>query len=364
MPFADPKKADESVRIISWRTPKQAILQVIKIGIAKSKKTSWRVAVLAFMAGAYIALGSLLATVVAGGSSAGFLSNDPGIVSALAGMVFPVGLMLVVVTGASLFTGNCMYMAAALFSRKVTIYDVLRNWFLSWTFNFFGAVFVMYFLAYLPDITASGPAHNWIKALAIYKIELGWGRVFLRGIGANWLVCAALYFAISADTMAGKINALWWPVFTFVSLKYEHSIADMAFVTLGIMEGADKTFWEFLWYNLLPATLGNIVGAVLLIVVVQWGVFEAHFANITQTLRTEPGAERDATHPKLHTCDVKESQCHNTSCNGHASPHSGMSHNRSHSHIDDIELSVNHASVRSSRNGHTQLESPHDSGTD
>ena len=101
--------------------------------------------------------------------------------------------------------------------------------------------------------------------MASSKVSQPWHVIFLKGIGANWLVCLAIWLGMSSNEMFGRLVGLWLPVMVFVTLGFEHSIANMFYIPMGIMSGADVTVWEMVWNNLIPATLGNIVGGAILV---------------------------------------------------------------------------------------------------
>lgn len=291
--------------MINFKTPKNVLITIIKAGMAKAQLPWWHVFILGLYAGVYIALGGLLAVVVGGGLNPGATTPITGtnikpwpVLPKLAmGAVFPVGLMLVVFAGAELFTGNVMYISAALLSKKVQWKDAMCNFFWSYVGNFFGSVIVAYFLAYEDDIMTDYPQRAFIQNLAITKINLGWGRAVLRGIGCNFLVCLALWCGLAADDIVGKVVALWWPIFTFVTIGFEHSVANMFFVPLGLMMGVadmhDKSnFGWFIGYNLIPVTIGNIIGAAFFVSFGYWVLFESHFGEKVENLQVNPGNEK------------------------------------------------------------------------
>jgi formate/nitrite transporter len=235
--------------------------------------------VLGILAGAYIAFGAQLAVTAAAGDWATNLGM-PGIQKFIFGGVFPVGLMLVVIAGSELFTGNCAIPVLSCMSGKAKITGLLKNWFFVYFGNFIGALIVAYLLAHLTGLFSASPWHEYIGKIASAKCSLGWDEAFLRGIGCNWLVCLAVWMAISADNVIGKIWAIWFPIMAFVCLGYEHSVANMFFIPAGIFEGATYastglgvTWGDFIVKNLIPVTLGNIVGAAVFVSGFYWFVY-------------------------------------------------------------------------------------------
>ncbi len=242
--------------------------EVIEIvGVLAHNKGSYKVSktlILSFLAGAYIAFGGLLALIVGGGSP-GLAATNPGLVKFLFGATFPIGLILVVVVGAELFTGNNAYFVPNVLNKKQSINVVLKNWGLVYFGNFIGAVFVAYFITHLTHIVSDAPFVNSVHNLAVSKTSHTFLVTFFKGIGANWLVCLAVWQGMAAKDTTGKIFAIWLPVMAFVAMGFEHSIANMYFIPLAIFEGANITWTDFIVNNLVPATLGNIVGGVIFV---------------------------------------------------------------------------------------------------
>ncbi|MDV7188036.1 formate/nitrite transporter family protein [Lutibacter sp. TH_r2] len=245
-------------------TPKEVISIVSQLALNKGKYKVNKTLVLAFLAGAYIAFGGLLAIVVGGGTP-GIAATNPGITKFLFGAMFPVGLILVVVVGAELFTGNNAYFIPTILNKKQPIKEMFKNWGLVYFGNFIGAVFVAYVITHLTHIVSASPFIDSVHGIAIGKTSHTFLVTFLKGIGANWLVCLAVWQGMAAKNTMGKMVAIWLPVMTFVTLGFEHSIANMYFIPLAIFEGADITWTTFIVKNLIPATLGNIVGGVLFV---------------------------------------------------------------------------------------------------
>ena len=190
---------------------------------------------------------------------------NPAMQKLLSGMVFPIGLILVVVLGAELFTGNNALLIPAFMKRQCTIGQILRNWTAVYFGNFAGALLFAWLFVYAVGLTAGEPYHSAIMKMAVAKTSMPWTTCFLKGVGANWCVCLAVWLALAGHTLAEKAIGCFLPVMAFVALGYEHCIANMFFIPLGMMEGAEVTAGSFIIDNLIPATLGNIAGGALLI---------------------------------------------------------------------------------------------------
>jgi len=151
----------------------------------------------------------------------------PGLQKLIFGSVFPVGLILVVIAGSELFTGNCMIPVISCLNRKAKWSGLFRNWVIVYIGNFIGALFVAYFLAHLTGLFAKDPWNAYIGTIGVAKTSLSWGAAFWRAVGCNWLVCLAVWMALSSEDIAGKILAIWFPIMAFVALGFEHSVANM-----------------------------------------------------------------------------------------------------------------------------------------
>lgn len=166
---------------------------------------------------------------------------------------------MTLVTGGELFTGNTALVTAAYKEGEIEGKDLIKNWVSSYLGNFVGSLILAY-LAFKSGTLGSGPA---AAAIATAKSSLPWDVAFVRGILCNWLVCMAVYMASGCSSMIGKMTAVWFPISAFVALGLDHSVANMFIIPLGILRGADITIKQMLVNNLIPVTLGNIVGGAL-----------------------------------------------------------------------------------------------------
>ncbi len=237
--------------------PDEIARVAVSVGESKAKMPIWKMTLLGVFAGAFIALAGVAATFgnVYGGKIAG-------------ACIFPAGLAMVVVAGSELFTGNNL-MAAALLDRKIGWTGLLKNWFFVFLGNLIGAVVVA------GIVVLSGVFDNisdTVIATANAKVSLGFYEALLRGVLCNFLVCIAVWMAFSAETVSGKIIAVFFPIMVFVLCGFEHSVANMFYVPAGIFEtwinGNAVTGLDvggFLLNNVLPVTIGNIIGGALLV---------------------------------------------------------------------------------------------------
>jgi|GEM_PF-143344 len=269
--------------------PPEVAATVVQVAEKKAQSTWAPLVVLGVLAGAYIAFGAQLATVVT--SDLGKFLGD-GFSRLMGGLVFSVGLVLVVVAGGELFTGNSL-MASGVLGRKFGLKRLLWHWGLVYAANFAGAILVAALMA-ASGLWASGSAASGVRAvsLAAGKVGLGWGEALVRGILCNWLVCLAVWLALAARDGISKLMACVLPVTAFVASGFEHSIANMYFVPAGILAkqspaiagalaqavGSEQaaamignlTWSRFLSANLVPVTIGNVIGGVVLVASAYW----------------------------------------------------------------------------------------------
>jgi len=256
------------------------------IGESKSRQGFLKTSALAVLAGAFIAFGAVFSTVVTSG-----LSLDFGISRLLGGMAFSLGLILVVVGGAELFTGNnLMIMAWA--NRKVSTLQVFKNWTIVYAGNFLGALSIV-ILIFLSRHYLFGEGMTGLKMMNIAKAkcELGFTQAITLGILCNILVCLAIWLCLSAKTAHGKIISIVFPITAFVAAGFEHSVANMYFIPVGILVknlgsmeilsttvnsfgNYDSLTWSnFFIRNLLPVTIGNIIGGSLFVGLAYWFIY-------------------------------------------------------------------------------------------
>lgn len=242
-------------------------------GVGKAKRGFFDLLILGALAGAYVGIGALVSMVV-GHDAAAFLGY--GVSRFLAGTVFALALALVLLAGAELFTGNNL-MVMSVLDKRITLREMLRNWVVVYSANFLGALVVV-LLVYLAQ---TGSMNNGLLAEYAYKVaqgkmSLSFSVAVTRGIMANWLVCLAVWVAAAAKDVTGKILGILLPIMGFVAAGFEHSIANMFFIPYGMIV---KTGWDtgfflrFLGNNLLPVTIGNIIGGALLVGGVHWYLY-------------------------------------------------------------------------------------------
>jgi len=266
------------------KTPKTIAETVATtVGVGKVTSPWFSVLVLGILAGAYIGFGGLLATSVTFdlASKAGI-----GIQRLVAGSAFSLGLMLVVIAGAELFTGNNLMISSVL-SREIGFQVMLQRWGLVFLANFIGSV-LLALIFYSSGLWKTGNGQLGVAALvtALNKVQLGFGEALVRGIGCNWLVCLAVWMALAARQTISKIFAIFFPIMGFVAIGFEHCVANMYFIPVGIflkdwagvpapagINPAALNWGRFLWNNLFPVTIGNIIGGGVFVGMSYWGAY-------------------------------------------------------------------------------------------
>ena len=265
-------------------TPKEIAARIEKAGIGKSLGDPTRVLALSILAGAFIALGAVFFTVVTYDSS----HIAAGLMRLLGGLVFCLGLILVVVAGAELFTGNNLIVMAYV-DGKVSFWQLMKNWLIVYIGNFIGALGIL-LLIYLSNhwLMADGAVGAKAIVIANAKVNLSWTEAFSRGILCNILVCLAIWLCFAGRSVVDKVVAIIFPITAFVAMGFEHSVANMYFIPAGLtaMQQADLamlagenldltslTISSFLINNLLPVTLGNIVGGSVFVALFYWFIY-------------------------------------------------------------------------------------------
>ncbi len=259
-----------------------------EIGIKKAHLDFLSTFALAVLAGAFIALGSILFTV---SQTTGGVEISWGVSRLIGGLAFSLGLILIIIGGAELFTGNNMIIMAWA-SRKLSTWRVVRNWGIVYIGNFFGALAtaLVVFLGLHYEM-ANGHLGMTALNIAQAKVELDFGQAIILGILCNAMVCMAVWLTYSARTVFSRVVAIIFPITGFVAAGFEHCIANMYFIPYGILVNtcAPDTFWQsigataasynnvtwgaFFVNNLIPVTIGNMIGGVFFVALVYWAIY-------------------------------------------------------------------------------------------
>ncbi len=271
----------------NYLSPQEITAATVETGIKKSKLSAAKMIVLGFLAGAFIAFaaeGSNMAAYNLWASPTTY-----GLGKALAGTIFGTGLMLVLIAGGELFTGNTL-IVLSVFEGKTTPAAMLKNWFFVYLGNFLGSIFIAYMMVHSGQF---GTSANLLGAMTIkiaaYKVGLSFSKALILGILCNWLVCLAVWMAYGAKDIAGKILAIFFPIWLFITSGFEHSVANMYYIPAGMLAKANPAYAEaasqigvtaeklahlnwstFVVNNLVPVTLGNIIGGCVFVAGAYW----------------------------------------------------------------------------------------------
>lgn len=268
--------------------PQDMAKKAESVGVTKVSLGPFRLFALAVLAGAFIGLGAIFATTVTTGAGGVY---PFGITKLLGGLVFCLGLILVIGAGAELFTGNNLIVMAWA-DKKISTKSLLYNWVVVYLGNFVGSILTAVMMFWSQQYTFSGGALG-LNALNIAhaKVNLDFGQAIVLGVLCNALVCLAVWLSLGARSATDKIVAIIFPITAFVAAGFEHCVANMYFIPMGlfIKAGADSAFWSsvgktaadfanltwgnFFLVNLLPVTIGNMIGGVGLVGLVYWFIY-------------------------------------------------------------------------------------------
>jgi formate/nitrite transporter len=252
-------------------SPREIAERVESVCVAKASTRLLSLVMLGILAGAFIGLGSLFYVIVVSDSTLGFAASR-----VLGGVVFSLGLLLVVVAGAELFTGNNL-LAMAWAHGCMTTRDVLHNWVVVCAANFVGAagLAAIVFLSGHADMNGGAIGRTYLQ-IAATKSSLPFLTAFFRGVMCNVLVCMAVWMTLAGRSVVDKFVAIVMPIAAFVAAGFEHSIANMYFLSVGLMLQAaagEPLRLAGLWTNLVPVIAGNIVGGSVLVALVYYVIY-------------------------------------------------------------------------------------------
>jgi formate transporter len=272
---------------------KEIAAKVEAVGVTKARLPLLAMCMLGMCAGGFIGLGALYYTLVVSDPALSFAANR-----VLGGVAFSLGLILVVVAGAELFTGNNL-LVMAWADRRISTMELVRNWIVVYAANAFGAIglALIVYLSQHGELNHGAVAAQYVK-IATAKTSLPFWEAFFKGVLCNLLVCLALWLAMAGHSVADKILAIVFPISAFVAAGFEHSVANMYFIPLGILlsagaapSAASPDWWGFA-ANLVPVTLGNVAGGSIMVAAVYYLIY-----NRALKSPTDPGTEQRKPDP-------------------------------------------------------------------
>ena len=225
-------------------------------GAANAKMSVAKILHQSVMGGCYVGFGGLLSLSIAG-SLARAVDGNPGLGKLVFAALFPVNLLLILMSGGQLFTGNSASVPAALCEGLVSKGELVKSWVVSYLGNICGCGLFALAAAYTGLLT--GGTAELAAATAVKKCAGRFGPTLVKAVMCNWLVCMAVFLAGAANDLGGKMVGIWFPISTFVAIGFEHSVANLFLLPLGCLAGADVSLSEIVFKNLLPVTIGNAI---------------------------------------------------------------------------------------------------------
>ncbi|KXS20228.1 hypothetical protein M427DRAFT_52474 [Gonapodya prolifera JEL478] len=250
---------------------------VVSLGVKKNDVPWDKTFFLALLAGFFLSQGCLFALSTAGGIPPDIRAAYPAIPKVLIGLTFPACLFFTLFFGGEVFNANTMILVVSLLNKRITLFALLRNWVLVYIGNLAACLGCGLVFGFYTDIYASEPWLSYVISIGVAKTSLSWRVLFLRAIPANALVCLSIFLGLAARDVTGKIVSMWLPIITFAVIGFEHAVANMMFIPLGIYYGGPVT-WTGFWYNQSAVVLGNIVGGALLIGGSEYFMYHWHSA--------------------------------------------------------------------------------------
>lgn len=285
--LAPPKMTSE----VDAHTPVEMLRLAEQAGVAKAHLSWLDLIIKSFLGGVFISLGAAFDLVVAGGSP-GLRASNPAIATLLGALVFPIGFVIIMLFNVELCTSNMFVMAYSTLRRRTTVYDLLRNWIVSYIFNIAGCLFYAGVLCYWADTLSSSAQKDYASTQANGRVNVNWGYNVTSGIMCNWLVGIAFMFFTEGRDLLSKIVGIWIAIWTFVALGYQHSIANYLLVPIGMFYGTDFGVGKFIWASCIPVTIGNIIGGAFFGAFTMWTVYGRHELSVKELDRQESYADR------------------------------------------------------------------------
>ena len=262
-------------------TPPETLRLTEQAGIAKARLSWLDLSIKSFFGGVFISLGAGFDLVVAGGSP-GLRSSNPAIATMLSGFTFPIGFVIIILLNMELCTSNMFVMAYSTLRRRATVWDLLRNWIVSYIMNMCGCLFYAGVLLYWSDTLSSSAQKDYAATQANGRVNINWAYNLTRGIMCNWLVGIAFFFATEARDVLSKIVGIWVAVWTFVAMGYQHSIANYLLVPIGMFYGTEFGVGKFIWNSCILVTIGNIIGGAFFGAFAMWVVYGRHPLSVRE----------------------------------------------------------------------------------
>jgi formate/nitrite transporter len=261
--------------IVDTRTPQATLHLAEQAGIAKARLSWIDLMTKSFLAGIFISLGAGFDLVLAGGAP-GLRSSNPALATLIGAFAFPTGFVIIMTTNMELCTSNMFVMAYSTLMRRTTVYDLARNWIVSYVFNIAGCLFYAGVLFWWSETLNTEAQTSYAVTQAEARVNVNWGYNVTRGIMCNWLVGLAFFLATQARDNTSKIYGIWIVVCAFAAMGYQHCIANYFLVPIGMFYGTTFGVGKFIWASCIPVTLGNIIGGAFFGAFAMWTVYGRH----------------------------------------------------------------------------------------
>lgn len=262
---------------MGFYSPQEIAIYSVKSGIKKANLSILQSSILGFQAGAFIALGFLLYIRV----TASMPAEWGGFSTFIGASLFPLGLILTLIAGGELLTGNMMAVPLSRMEKKISTLQLIKNIIVITLSNFLGAIFVAYFFGHIVGLTETGAYLTTTVTLAEHKLDASFLQAFVSGIGCNWLVALAVWLSYGAKDLGGKILGIWFPTMAFVAIGFQHVVANMFLIPAAIFAG--HVTWLAYLGNFFPVFLGNAVGGTIFVAAAYW----------TAYLKSEPKVNKE-----------------------------------------------------------------------
>lgn len=256
---------DESL----YLTTHEAALAVVATAMKKARQLMLTLAINSLMGGIFFSSGGML-HVMLQAELTGVYATNPGFLFLLQGLVYPIGLFYVVLMGVDLFNSNILFFTVGVVRGAVSFLDLLISWMVSWWLNLVGNIFVCYAICHASGVTST---KSWVEGSVLIlenKIKLSFAETLVKAMAGNFYVCLAIYLQLMAKPIHVKMIAMTLPIFTFVSLGFTHSVADMFMIVIGLINGANVSVGTCAWKLFLPGALGNMIGGAFFSLIVPW----------------------------------------------------------------------------------------------
>jgi formate/nitrite transporter len=275
---------------VDSHTPVETLRLAETTGIAKARLSWLDLSVKSFVAGIFISIGAGLDIAIAGGAP-GLRQSNPSMATLISALTFPAGFVFIMLTNMELCTSNMFVMAYSTLRGRTTLYDLARNWIVSYVFNMAGCLFYAGLLFYWADVLTTEAQTSYAVTQAEGRVNVNWGYNVSKGIMCNWLVALAFFFATQGRDNTSKIYGIWVAIATFVAMGYQHSIANYFLVPIGMFYGTNFGVGKFIWASCIPVTIGNIIGGAFFGAFALWVVQGRHEPSVKERRDDGPASK-------------------------------------------------------------------------